>query len=377
MEIMNYSKVSRNNIFNIKKDKIMCNWKQILLKPDNTLEEAIKTLHEGGCRITLIIDDDGKLLGTLTDGDVRRALIKHISMDDLVVEVMNNKPETALKSDQRRQILSMMRKKKFLHMPIVNEQGVLVGLETLQHLIKNISYDNPVLLMAGGFGTRLLPLTKETPKPLLKVGKLPILETIITQFIDAGFHNFYISTHYKAEMVRKHFGDGSAWGVSIQYIHETKPMGTAGSLGLLPRDIQDLPILVMNGDLLTKVNFEHLLEFHKEQGGVATMCVREYDFQVPYGVIESKECRITSIVEKPVHQFFVNAGIYVLNPALVKSVDGKTYLDMPSLLESRIENGEQVDTFPLHEYWIDIGHLEEFERANREVVNIIKESEST
>ena len=262
-------------------------------------------------------------------------------------------------------------------MPIVNEQGVLVGLETLQHLIKNISYDNPVLLMAGGFGTRLLPLTKETPKPLLKVGKLPILETIITQFIDAGFHNFYISTHYKAEMVRKHFGDGSAWGVSIQYIHETKPMGTAGSLGLLPRDIQDLPILVMNGDLLTKVNFEHLLEFHKEQGGVATMCVREYDFQVPYGVIESKECRITSIVEKPVHQFFVNAGIYVLNPALVKSVDGKTYLDMPSLLESRIENGEQVDTFPLHEYWIDIGHLEEFERANREVVNIIKESEST
>ena len=355
----------------------MCNWKQILLKPDNTLEEAIKTLHEGGCRITLIIDDDGKLLGTLTDGDVRRALIKHISMDDLVVEVMNNKPETALKSDQRRQILSMMRKKKFLHMPIVNEQGVLVGLETLQHLIKNISYDNPVLLMAGGFGTRLLPLTKETPKPLLKVGKLPILETIITQFIDAGFHNFYISTHYKAEMVRKHFGDGSAWGVSIQYIHETKPMGTAGSLGLLPRDIQDLPILVMNGDLLTKVNFEHLLEFHKEQGGVATMCVREYDFQVPYGVIESKECRITSIVEKPVHRFFVNAGIYVLNPALVKSVDGKTYLDMPSLLESRIENGEQVDTFPLHEYWIDIGHLEEFERANREVVNIIKESEST
>jgi dTDP-glucose pyrophosphorylase len=355
----------------------MCNWKQILLKPDNTLEEAIKTLHEGGCRITLIIDDDGKLLGTLTDGDVRRALIKHISMDDLVVEVMNNKPETALKSDQRRQILSMMRKKKFLHMPIVNEQGVLVGLETLQHLIKNISYDNPVLLMAGGFGTRLLPLTKETPKPLLKVGKLPILETIITQFIDAGFHNFYISTHYKSEMVRKHFGDGSAWGVSIQYIHETKPMGTAGSLGLLPRDIQDLPILVMNGDLLTKVNFEHLLEFHKEQGGVATMCVREYDFQVPYGVIESKECRITSIVEKPVHQFFVNAGIYVLNPALVKSVDGKTYLDMPSLLKSRIENGEQVDTFPLHEYWIDIGHLEEFERANREVVNIIKESEST
>ena len=356
----------------------MCNWKQILLKPDNTLEEAIKTLHEGGCRITLIIDDDGKLLGTLTDGDVRRALIKHISMDDLVVEVMNNKPETALKSDQRRQILSMMRKKKFLHMPIVNEQGVLVGLETLQHLIKNISYDNPVLLMAGGFGTRLLPLTKETPKPLLKVGKLPILETIITQFIDAGFHNFYISTHYKAEMVRKHFGDGSAWGVSIQYIHETKPMGTAGSLGLLPRDIQDLPILVMNGDLLTKVNFEHLLEFHKEQGGVATMCVREYDFQVPYGVIESKECRITSIVEKPVHQFFVNAGIYVLNPALVKSVDGKTYLDMPSLLESRIENGEQVDTFPLHEYWIDIGHLEEFERANREVVSIItKEGEST
>ena len=168
-------------------------------------------------------------------------------------------------------------------------------------------------------------------------------------------------------MVHEHFGDGSKWGVNIQYLQEDYPLGTAGALGLLPKNISHLPMLIMNGDLLTKVDFEYLLNFHNEQGGVATMCVREYDFQVPYGVIETKNQSIISIIEKPVHKFFVNAGIYVLNHSLVKKIEGKSYLDMPFFLEEQIKKNEQVNMFPIHEYWLDIGHINEYERANIDV----------
>ena len=336
---------------------------EITLKSTDSLEVAIKVLHSGGKRIALVVDD-GKLLGTVTDGDIRRALIKQVGMDYAVKNVMNNNPTTALRSERPESILSKMKSEDLLHVPIVDEHGILVGLETLQHLLDNKKYDNPVFLMAGGFGKRLHPLTKDIPKPLLPVGNRPILETILIQFIDAGFHNFYISTHYKAEMVRKYFGDGSDWGIKIEYVHEEKPLGTAGSLGLLPEELSELPILMMNGDLLTKVDFEHLLDFHYEQDGLATMCIREYDFQIPYGVVSVEKQYATGIEEKPVHKFFVNAGIYVLDQKTVNKVDGLTYLDMPNLLEKQIEKGECVNIFPIHEYWLDIGRMEEYESSH-------------
>jgi NDP-sugar pyrophosphorylase family protein len=224
--------------------------------------------------------------------------------------------------------------------------------------------------MAGGFGTRLRPLTDEKPKPLLNVGNRPILETIISRFIDAGFHNFYISTHYKAEMIRDHFGDGSNWSVTIEYLHEDNPLGTAGSIGLLPDNIIKLPIVMMNGDLLTKVNFEHLLNFHNEHGGLATMCIREYDFQVPYGVVDIENQYVTSIKEKPTHKFFVNAGIYILEPKIINYIDGNSYIDMPNFFETQIEKGEKISVFPIHEYWLDIGRIEEYEKANKEIIDI-------
>ena len=192
------------------------------------------------------------------------------------------------------------------------------------------------------------------------------METILDQFIEAGFHNFYISTHYKAEMVREHFGDGCNWGVTINYVHENEPLGTAGALGLLPDDLPDLPVVMMNGDLLTKVDFSDLLQFHIGSDGEATMCVREYDFQVPYGVITAKDHRVASIVEKPIHKFFVNAGIYILNLNLINQVDGNSYLDMPQLLQEYIETGGKVNMFPVHEYWLDIGRMEQFEQAQHD-----------
>lgn len=345
----------------------MESWTQILLKPADTLDKAIKILQNSGNRIALVVNDNSKLLGTITDGDIRRALIMQINMESKVTEVMNQDPTTAIKTEQRDEILAKMKKLNLIHIPVVDENGILIGLENLHKLIEKSKYENFVCLMAGGFGKRLYPLTKEIPKPLLKVGKRPILETILNQFISAGFYNFVISTHYRAEMVHEHFGDGSKWGVNIQYLQEDYPLGTAGALGLLPKNISHLPMLIMNGDLLTKVDFEYLLNFHNEQGGVATMCVREYDFQVPYGVIETKNQSIISIIEKPVHKFFVNAGIYVLNHSLVKKIEGKSYLDMPFFLEEQIKKNEQVNMFPIHEYWLDIGHINEYERANIDV----------
>ncbi len=342
----------------------MKNWKKILLKPTNSIETTIQVLHSGGIRIALVVDSNNKLLGTVTDGDIRRALIGHIDMGCAVEEIMNCTPSTAFKSDPSDLVMSKMKSRDLLSIPLVDKQGTLVGLETLQHLLKNKKYDNPVFLMAGGFGTRLHPLTETKPKPLLNVGNRPILETIVKQFIDAGFHNFYISTHYKAEMIRDHFGDGSNWGVKIEYLHEDNPLGTAGSLGLLP-DNGLLPVVMMNGDLLTKISFEHLLDFHYEQGGLATMCIREYDLQVPYGVVDIEDQHVVGIVEKPVQKLFVNAGIYVLDPKLINCVDGTSYLDMPNLLESQIEQGEQINVFPIHEYWLDIGRMEEYEQAHK------------
>jgi len=341
------------------------NWTEILLKPNDTLKATIQVLQDGGIRIALVVDEKKKLLGTVTDGDIRRALIKQTTMDCSVTKVMNSSPSTALASDPSSLIISKMKSRDLLSIPLVDKQGILVGLETLQHLLKKRKYDNPVFLMAGGFGTRLHPLTETKPKPLLNVGKRPILETILNQFIEAGFHNFYISTHYKGEMIRDYFGDGSNWNIKIEYLHEESPLGTAGALGLLPEHLPDMPIIIMNGDILTKVNFEHLLKFHLEQSGLATMCIREYDFQVPYGVVTMEEEYVTTIVEKPVYKFFVNAGIYVLEPKLINQIDGTTYIDMTNLLKTQIEKNKKVSVFPIHEYWLDIGHMDEYKSAHK------------
>jgi len=345
-------------------------WTEILLNPTDTLETSIQVLHSGGIRIALVVDSNTRLLGTVTDGDIRRALINHIDMSCEIEKVMNDQPTTALISESSSAVLSKMKKQDLLHIPLIDGSGRLVGLEMLQHLVENKKYDNPVFLMAGGFGARLHPLTETTPKPLLNIGDQPILKTIVDQFIEAGFHNFYISTHYKADMIRDYFGDGSNWNVKIEYLHEEIPLGTAGSLGLLPDNMPDMPIILMNADLLTRVNLENLLEYHNNNSALATMCVREYDFQVPYGVVNIEGQYITGITEKPVQKFFVNAGVYVLDRKITDHIDGETYLDMPNLLESQIVMGEKVSVFPIHEYWLDVGQIEHLEQAHNDILEV-------
>jgi NDP-sugar pyrophosphorylase family protein len=257
-----------------------------------------------------------------------------------------------------------MNKKELFAIPIVDGNKV-VGLETLHHALKKAKFDNPVFLMAGGFGTRLKPLTDNCPKPLLLVGDKPILETVLVGFIRSGFHDFYISTHYLPEMIRSYFGDGSKWGVSIQYVHEIEPLGTGGSLGLLPKKLPDLPVIFMNGDVLTKVDFEELLDFHYANNASATMCVREYEIQIPFGVIESDGNVITSMVEKPTQRFHINAGIYVISREIINSVAQNEYVDMPSLLERHLNNN--VIKYPFYGYWLDIGRMDDYNRAQNDI----------
>jgi dTDP-glucose pyrophosphorylase/predicted transcriptional regulator len=350
----------------------MKNWESALVGPNVSLEEAISAMDESALRIALVADGQRKLLGTLTDGDVRRALIRRLPMSTTVDQVMCAKPHVAQRGWSRERILAVMEASELLQLPVVDDEGRIVGLETLHGLLETKRLNNAVFLMAGGFGKRLHPLTESCPKPLLKIGDKPILQQILESFISAGFHRFYISTHFLPEMVREHFGNGEQWGVSIQYTHEEHPLGTGGALGLLPHEEINEPILMMNGDLLTTLNYRDLLDFHNSHEGIATMCVREYEYQVPYGVIQSEGHLIRSMHEKPVQRFFVNAGVYVLAPEMVKSVKRGTRVDMPALLEGAIATGNQVNMFPLHEYWLDIGRIEDFERARSEFGSVFK-----
>lgn len=340
------------------------NWKKILVSPSSNIQDVLKIIDSESLQLALVVDVENKLLGTVTDGDIRRALINGVSLSHPVSEIMFTRPTVIDCNTPKSKTLELMNEKQLHSIPIL-DNGIVVGLETIHHITQRAKYDNPVFLMAGGFGTRLKPLTDNCPKPLLKVGNKPILETVILNFINAGFHKFYISTHYLPEMIQEYFGDGSKWGISISYVHEERPLGTGGALGLLPKDLPDLPVIMMNGDVLTKVDLEALLLFHNEHDANATMCVREYEYQVPFGVIESDGHNISSMVEKPTQRFHVNAGIYVVSRNIINQVHNNEVVDMPTLLERYL--GNNVLMFPFHEYWLDIGRITDFNRAQIDI----------
>lgn len=320
-------------------------------------------------QIALVVDDQGRLLGTVTDGDIRRAILRGISLDESTDKIMNAKPIHAKMGEDAEEILNIMRRTNLRRIPVLDCDDVVMDLALLDDLIQPRHMENRVVLMVGGLGSRLRPLTEHIPKPLLKIGNKPLLETIIENFRGQGFRHFILSVNYKGEMIKEHFRDGSDWDVEIEYIEETKRMGTAGSLSLLSAR-PDKPIVVMNGDLLTKVNFHHLLSFHQEHKAKATMCVREYDFEVPYGVVKLDDHRIVGLEEKPVHSFFVNAGIYVLEPDVLDHIEKGEFFDMTTLFQRLVAEGQETTVFPIREYWMDIGRIDDFEQAKAEFSGI-------
>jgi Nucleoside-diphosphate-sugar pyrophosphorylase involved in lipopolysaccharide biosynthesis/translation initiation factor 2B, gamma/epsilon subunits (eIF-2Bgamma/eIF-2Bepsilon) len=342
-------------------------WKQVLLAPEQSLREALNIINNEALRVALVVDKQHRLLGVLTDGDVRRAILSDISLDMQVAQVMNQNPISVSPRTSRNEALALMQRRSILSLPVVDEQGYLLGLDTWETASEHRCYDNPVFIMAGGFGSRLKPLTDHCPKPMLKIGDKPMLEILLSGFIKAGFHHFYISTHYMPECIKDYFGDGSAWGVSIQYVYEHDPLGTGGALGLLPKDIPELPLIMINGDILTSLDFERLMTFHLKHKPAATMCVRQYEYQIPYGVINGDGHRVIDIQEKPIERYFVNAGIYMLSPELFKSVPNGMRIDMPTLLEQKIASNQDVLMFPFHEYWLDIGRMDDFNRAQIDI----------
>jgi len=344
-------------------------WENTLVSPELKIEDVLSIIDKEALQLALVVDNNRTLLGIITDGDIRRALIQKKSLDTPLVEIMNNSPTVAEFGATKKELQALMERKKLLAIPLI-KSGKIVGLETLHHLLHKPKYENPIFIMAGGFGTRLKPLTDNCPKPLLKVGDKPILETVLLQFIRSGFYKFYISTHYLPEMIQEHFGDGSRWNVSIEYVYEDSPLGTGGALGLLPDSLPDLPLIMINGDVLTNLDFSKLLSFHNNNIGDATMCVREYEYQVPYGVVEHEGPIVKSMVEKPMYRFLVNAGIYIIAPVIIKSVAENTIIDMPTLLENNIAEGKTVLNFPIHDYWLDIGRIDDFNRAQVDILNL-------
>jgi len=349
----------------LERKQIMKKIKDIIVNENRSIIDVLKIIDKSSKQLALVVDENQKLLGTLSDGDIRRALLNNISLSESIKNVYFKTPTVANINDTKEEIINICTIKKIHQIPIIDNRGNLVGLEILDELIAKKTKPNKVILMVGGLGTRLRPLTENTPKPMLHVGGKPILQTIVEKFVSYGFVNIVMCVGYKSNIIQDYFSEGSKFGANIEYILEEKRMGTAGALSLLSVNPTE-PFFVMNGDLLTNVNFEHLLDFHLTNNAMATMCVREYDFQVPYGVVNMKNGKIRSIVEKPVHKFFVSAGIYMLDPKTIARIPENEFYDMPTLFEKLIENNENTVSFPVREYWLDIGRIEEYERANKE-----------
>ncbi|RMF11038.1 MAG: CBS domain-containing protein [Alphaproteobacteria bacterium] len=341
-------------------------WKNVCLPRNASIREAMQVIDAGHLRIALLVGDQLELLGVVTDGDIRRAYISNRSFDDPALSVATTKPFTARQDEPRDRWLDKLVRNSLVALPIVDAENRVVGLETIHSFFERPQLENPVFLMAGGFGTRLQPLTENCPKPMLPIGGKPILEIIIESFIEQGFRNFFISTHYMPELIRNHFQDGSRWGVSVRYVHEERPLGTGGALGLLPRDVPDMPIVMMNGDILTKANFVEMLGFHQSKNAAITVAVRKYNYQIPYGVLEIEDLTLTGVTEKPVISHFVNAGIYIISPEIRDLVAPDTRIDITDVISDLVDRGKTVATFPLHESWIDIGDHKEFNRARKQ-----------
>lgn len=349
----------------------MKNWSDILLGVDTPIIGAIRNLNDSAAQICLVVDADRRLLGTVTDGDIRRGIARGLPLESAVVEIMNRTPHAFRASEDRGHLIAFMRRERLWQVPLIDAEGRVVGLESAKELFHIEDRPNVVVLMAGGEGRRLRPLTESVPKPLLSVGPRPILETIMMRFIENGFRRFYISVNYKAELVEAHFGDGSALGVDVRYLREDRQMGTAGALGLLP-ERPDAPVLVMNGDILTTLDYGRLLDYHLAQGAAATMAVREHLFEIPYGVVRLNGATITEIEEKPVMQHFVNAGIYVLDPASLDHIPPNQPYQMPDLFTELAAHGKKCAAFSVEDYWRDIGQYDDFSRANDEFHGIFR-----
>lgn len=348
--------------------------RQLFIASTQTLHECIAIIDRTGKGIALVVDDDGRLLGTITDGDIRRAILVGVNLA-LPVQILIEQrkdtpfatPLTAPLGTPDTQLLHTMTELTVRHIPLVDEEGRVVDLALLGDLVKEYELPLRAIVMAGGYGTRLRPLTEELPKPMLPVGDRPLLELIVEQLRQAGIRQVNVATHYKGDLIAEHFRDGRDFGIDIRYVKEDQPLGTAGALSLLEHT--DEPLLVMNGDILTRVDFRAMLNFHREQKAELTVAVRQHEFCIPYGVIDTDGVSVRGISEKPIMRHFINAGIYLLNPSVCRMIPTDQAYDIPELITRLLAEGRKIVSFPIREYWLDIGKTDHYHQAQTDVAD--------
>jgi dTDP-glucose pyrophosphorylase/CBS domain-containing protein len=336
---------------------------RIQVRPDASLRDALEAIQQGGLEICLVVEPAERLAGIITDGDVRRALLRGETLHDPLESCINRDFFSVRADVGRAEVLDHMHARGFNHVPVVDAQGRLVGLHVLRELLGRHDRPNWALIMAGGKGTRLQPITQHLPKPMVTVAGRPILERLVLHLVGYGIRKVFIAVGYMSEVIEAHFGHGADFGCHIQYLREPEPLGNAGALALLP-SVPEHPLLVLNGDLVTQVNVQEMLETHESRGHAATIGVSSYQVSIPFGVVElDGEGRLAGMREKPVEEFLVNAGVYVLAPEVIAGLAPGRSLSMPEVLDGCRESGRAPGVYVIREDWIDVGRHADLVRA--------------
>ena len=333
-----------------------------VISANGTLRDAMQALDAGARRIVLAVEQDGRLTGVATDGDIRRALLRGAGLDDPARPHLTSDFVAASPREGRAQVLELMRARRIGAVPVVDAAGRPIALHLLDEVLAPIDRPNWAVVMVGGRGVRLRPLTETIPKPMLRVAGRPILERIVLHLVGHGIHRIYLAIGYLGDQIESHFGDGGPFGAQIRYLREQDPLGTGGALGLLPK-VPDEPILVLNGDLVTQADLGGLLDAHDADDRVATIGIRRYVHAIPFGCVDREGDRVLRLEEKPALTRDVNTGIYALSPPLVARVESGRPLAMPDLIGDALDRGERIGAFEIEDDWIDVGQREQLERA--------------
>ena len=338
-------------------------WRRAMLRSIASVKTAIENLDNYGLQIILVVDEDGKLIGTLSDGDIRRGLLKGVSLDHTIAKLVNCNPMVVPENLSLDMVFRMMIANKVRQIPIVNGENKAVGLHLWERMKNFETIPNTLVVMAGGKGTRLRPFTEECPKPMLHVAGKPMMEHIIQKAVEEGFRSFVISLGYLGHIIENYFGDGKNFGIDVSYIREDEPLGTAGALSLLENSFKH-PFVVTNGDVITNVQYAKVLEFHVQNLAFATMAVHPYQWQNPFGVVNMKGVDIVGFEEKPIISSHVNAGVYALSPETLGYLPRGERCDMPALFEMLRLKKKRVVAYPMHEEWIDVGRPADLQAVN-------------
>jgi len=349
-------------------NEIEITWRKSTLPPNATIEDAIRNLNESSSKIVLVVNPEGTLVGTLSDGDIRRGLLKGLDLKSQITEIVHRHALVAIPGMGREIVKQLMVANKIQQIPAVDELRTLVGLYLWDEIVTPIARENTMVIMAGGKGTRLRPHTENCPKPMLHIAGRPMLEHIIERAKAEGFSHFVLAVHYLGQMIEDYFGNGTRMGVSIDYLRESTPLGTAGALSLL-NAIPKQAFVVTNGDVITDIHYGELLDFHLRHNSSATMAVRIHEWQHPFGVVQTKGIEIVGFEEKPVARSHINAGVYALDPDTLRNLNKNERCDMPTLFERLKAQSKMTVAYPMHEPWLDVGRPDDLIRANNENTN--------